>query len=179
MSWFVISDSVYHLRRYTAPHCHEISGQARKADRVVVVRSWPPHAHRMREKLMQHDSFDCSSHWSMTLVTCRRSQQRYPCLQLLKTLVAWMSYAKPLRFSPQTSSSCPSHTCGNMLLVRWDGTGCMWVEHPHIEKGMPSCPPEALGSDVQSCIVLTIRGLRALFAVRCLISNEGEAASCV
>ena len=58
-------------------------------------------------------------------------------------------------------------------------TGCMWVEHPHIEKGMPSCPPEALGSDVQSCIVLTIRGLRALFAVRYLISNEGEAASCV
>ena len=145
MSWFVISDSVYHLRRYTAPHCHEISDQARKADRVVVVRSWPPHAHRMREKLMQHNSFDRSSRWSMTLVTCRRSQHRCPCLQLLKTLVAWMSYAKPLRFSPQTSSSCPSHTCGNMLLVRWDG---YWVHvgwTPSHRKRHAVLPPRSPG----------------------------------
>ena len=83
--------------RYTALHCHEISGQARRADRVVVARSRPLHAHRMREKLMQHliHASHCgcivlivllADQWRQSLV--KDLSRGAPCLQLLRTLVA-------------------------------------------------------------------------------------------
>ena len=133
----------------------------------MVAWSGPPHAHHCWSYEGEADAASYPSHRGRIVLIILLADQR------CKAFVEDLS-------SGAHATSCREHQgreCAMLYLTdslfifppllllmlavacSWWGetvAGCVWVEHPNVKEGiLPSLSPEATGSDVQPCIVLT------------------------